>query len=286
MFCSFVMATEGDVSVYSFKAWADGNLVHDDWDDDTFNMIVGKTLEVQIRYENPYNTSIIISTKAILYDIKGDDLERNKDITINSGERGKAIVFEYYIPVDTRLGNNDLEIVFQYTYNGTTYKHTEIFEVSFKQETIETEDVLTNLTKTIANGQSRTNEIYNVLVTIGQNISKNQQQNIDVMTVFTNNCSTMLSDYKIKYESEQTSKSDFSNRLNTCIAEKSAMYSQSQLDEEKRKAKSEQKQQSEGNMLWIGIIIAIVWWYNRQKKQVKGQGESSTATFRKPFLGI
>jgi uncharacterized membrane protein len=146
MLCIFsvaVLAEEGKMEVYSFKAYSGDDSLNVEWDDDNFEMYVGDTMQVQIRLQNNYNVTVDVEIETTLFDIS-DDITRDKTISIASGDK-KSIVLDYPIPSTTRTGTYDYEFTYWYeTLNGTVkkkYTHTKTFEIDTRKRTVNEDEV-------------------------------------------------------------------------------------------------------------------------------------------------
>lgn len=276
--CSLIVyAIEGDIEVYSFKVYVDGERQTAGWEDEGFDIWPGSTLELQIRLKNNYNQSNInVDVTGILYDI-GDDITREKSFEIDEDEK-KTFVLEYYIPADTKEGIYDLEIAYEYEAidygdNATlkTYKHEKTFEIDVIKSTVPITDVLMNLTKELGEERARSNDLlstvldtYNITMELGQCKSELGESKLN-------------EEFKSKYDDELNKSRTFENQFTTCNTQKQNMYSQSQMDvkveEEKKTARREQKVDDD-NFLLMVVGGFLVWNYMKKKKEtVGGAGE-------------
>lgn len=280
-----VHATEGDIEVYSFKAYVDGDYQEVGWDDDIFTAKPGADLEISLRLENKYNHTISVEVKGILFDV-GGDIERTETIELEEDEK-KSIVFEYYIPSDTKEGVYEYNIKYEYdampinvTYS---YEHERTFEVDIREEKATFEDIILNLTRQISSEKDRSNELMDSLA------------NLSGLVVELKDCKGDLEgykkdaenyeEYKTKYDDECDVHDKCKENLADCEAKKGVMFSQSQVESKVNKAeqeaKAEQKKESDQFMLLGAGGLIAYFYFKRKKEKVGGEkiGESLTGTW-------
>lgn len=282
-FAAVVSASEGNVTVYSFKLWGDDDRIEGDWDDNSFRINSGKNIEIQLRYKNPYNKSVTIETIGTLYDI-GNDIQRDEEITVGADERGDVIVFEYFIPADTPTGSYDYIVEFDYDFEGTNYVHEKEFEFRITKEEVNINEVLINITRSLADEKAETNELLSTVL------------NLSGTSMALGDCKSELGrfeqievnylDYKDKYETEQNKSDGYMLQYTTCDGQRMAMYSQGQLDEKIKSAEitaRRQQKKEDDNFLLMVVVGGGLWFYFKKKKAVVGgggQGKPLTGTWK------
>jgi len=276
LLCSMIVsAEEGDVEVYSFKVYADGERQDSDWDDVTIEINPGQTLEIQMRLENNHNQSDIdIDVVGILYDV-GDDLKRDKSFEIDEDAK-KSLVLEYYIPSDLNEGLYDLNIYYEYEAlnpagENTAYKHERTFEIEVTKYKVDQNEVLLNLTRELAAERHENNELLStVLSTHNLSVSWAQCKS-DLASA------TLNEEFKGKYETELNKSRKSEVGLATCETQKGNMYSQTQLSDEikdaERAAKREQKSSDDTRLMMAGVGVFIYFQWKKKKDIVGGKGE-------------
>ena len=161
-----VASHAANIDVYSFKAYVDNEQKSSDWEDDTILAKPSATLEIQIRYQNNYNSTITVNTNTMLFDI-GGDIERDASVEVPSGER-KAIVLEYLIPSNTPEGEYNFEIKYDYTSGGNKTEVKKEFTVKVIKPVIGVTDLLVNITEAILATKTDNTELMKSLANISR----------------------------------------------------------------------------------------------------------------------
>ena len=275
LFSSLVLAEEGNIKVYSFKAYSNDEPIPEvSWSDTEFNVDRGTTLEMQIRLQNDYNQSgLDVVVTGVFYDINNEDITREKTVEDMDADEKKTAVLEYFIPESTNAGTYDLEIKYQYdaydySSNTTkTYKHTKTFNIDIIKKVIDPLDVLTNITQHLSDEKGRTNELLSTVLS-----TTNLTLRLDECRNELNN-ERLEGEFKSKYESELNTSRDNENKVTTCNAEKQNMYSLSQVDsfklEAENKAKMQQKKEDD-NFLLMAVVVFLIYNHLKKKKETVG----------------
>lgn len=265
----------GKIDLYSLKVYANNERLKAEWDDEGWEINPDTTMELQIRFENTWNETIELTVEGTLFEI-GDDIERSKDIDIEKGKK-QAIVFEYFIPADTREDIYDLEIRYEYDaydYNLNTTIHHENekkFEVEIVKKTTKEEDIWINISRNLVAEKERTNDLLNTVLSTHNLSIRLADCERDLGDNKLNN------DFKSKYEGELNKSRDYESKFNVCDTEKKNMYSQSQLDSNvltaETNAKREQKSKDDWQTLIVAAAIIIYNMFQKKKEKVGGKGE-------------
>lgn len=261
------------IDIYSFKVYSDGKRQDVGWSDTEFEMYTGTTMEVQIRFENNWNETIEVDIEGTLFEI-GDDIERDKSIDIDEDEK-KTVVFEYFIPADTREDIYELEIKYDYDAqegNQTLhYEQEKKFEIDVREKITPQEDILINITRHLAEEKTRTNDLLETVIDVS-NISLAYGKCMDELSN-----EKISGEYKSKYEAELNKSRDADTKFTECNAQKQNMYSQSQIDskvnEVESKAKREQKKIDDNFLMVVIAGGGFYLWSKKKKEKVGGKGE-------------
>ena len=278
LLCSAVYAAEGNVTVYSFKVYAEGENLGVDWDDDTIIANPGSNVEVQIRLENEHNETVDVDIEGTLFEV-GNDIVRDAEIEIDEGDK-KTTVFEYYLPTDLRESNYELEIHYEYTVDGKDYEHTRTFELDVRKKKTTIDDILVNLTRELVEGKNENNELLQTVLDMTETNTKLGTCESSLGALREANGSN--SEFREKYFAIESKEANTSIALATCTTERNNMYSKSQLDMEKERAAKEARQETsrekDNFIMLIGGGVVIYFIMQKKKKQVGGEGEGKSLT--------
>lgn len=284
----------GNIEVYSFKVYVDGKSQSMDWDDDDRILAyAGSIMEIQIRYENDYDSSVIngesidVKTTGTLLDV-GADIEREKTIDIDNKGK-KTVVLEFYIPTNVNEETYEMEIEYEYYYyknrtNTTPEKHnkkeSKTFDVDIRKKTTDMEEIWINISQSLSYEKARNNDLLETVIDmtdIARNYSTcslelGELRNKDILYV----------EYKGKYDTAVKEKGDEHDKLTRCTEEKKNMFSATQLNNEitnKVKAgKREQKKADDNMMIGLGVAAITYFVMKKRKETVGGKGEGEPLT--------
>lgn len=271
-----VKDTKDAMTVYSLKAYIDGDPQSLDWEDDIIYANPGDTLELQLRLENEFSADLDVEILGTLF--LSEDLERSKDEEIKEGDK-KTVVLEYFIPDSERYGTYDLELKYEYKISGKTYDNETTIEVSLRkpqEEQIDRDDILFNLTQELAQTREREEELMTKLATCDEDQSalaecKKKEGQLEEVQKF-----------EQLYNEECTKSEQQKTRADTCEEARKHMYSKEQLDNKVNEAKvfAAAEQQSKDNQLMLGLLVVggIYWHFNKRQKSVGGKGEGKPLT--------
>lgn len=270
------IAFADEIEVYSFKVFNDGVQENVDWEDDNILSYPGSTLQVQIRFENNYNQTISVDSKGILYDI-GDDIERTEDFDIDEDEK-HSVVFEYYLPTDTKEGTYDIEIKYEYTIEDVDILVERTFEIEVRTPKTDIDEVLVNITKALSDEMKRSNDCGDVLANVTRIIADYDTCKTELAT-----CNDVRDDnmeYKEKYENASTELDAVKTDKSTCEGEKSGMFTIGDIDSRIKNAKDEaraqQKKEDDNFMMAVIGIGGVYFYYKNKQKTVGGSGEGAS----------
>jgi len=280
---TIVTATEGDLEVYSFKVYEEATRLDGDYDSDEFELSPGKNIEVQIRFDNPYNNTLDdVEVWGTLFDV-GDDIERSQTIDIGPEDRSDVIVFEYFVPTDTRVGHYDFEFRFDYEariyHSNSTeirdYSHDRTFDFWFQKEVVPIEELFLNITKNLVDTKEENNRLISSVINLSGTVEELGSCKSELGSLKTKD--EINTDFKGRYFNETEETKRYNNMFSTCNTEKASMFTKSQLDNEvsnKVMIAVNLKTKEKDNFLMIVLGGAWAFWYFKLKpKKTGGQGE-------------
>lgn len=271
-------ATGTQLEVYSFKVYADGKQINADWQDDGFKIEPDTEIEVQTRFRNLNNNdSVEIDMNGVLFDI-GSNIERQETLTVSPGQKD-AIVFTYFIPAGTSEGFYDLDLSYNFKYNGesVSYDVDKTFQVDVRKKVVDLNDILINITQQLADEKARSNDIYSELNDVSGlaiNFSTCQSK-LSVME----NKEELYNEYKVKYNNLSNEYISIVKDKATCDADKKNMVTQETLTARvaaaKREGESQGKKESNNNLMLFAAIGWGLWQMKKKEKKVGGGGVAS-----------
>lgn len=271
LLCSFAAyALEGNVKVETFKVYVADENQDIDWSDNSFNANAGTDVQLSFKLFNNYSSSFDVVVRGILRDIKSEDIDRSKTISISSQDT-KSTTLDYFIPSDTRQDTYDLDITYKYTINSTNYEHSKTLTVRVKRPELDTNEVLRNLTQALVYERDRSNDLIGVAVNLSTTAVQLGECRAKEGELTTKG--QLYEEYKGKYDNLSAEKDIINEAKQACEGQKSAMFSMSQIEEFKFQAKADQKGEDDKLLIGVVIIGGIIWWFNRRQKRVGGSGE-------------
>lgn len=259
-----VLATDNNISIYSFNAYADSETVATDWDDGEIRMAPGQTLEVTTRFENEWNASIEVYMKGTLE--LTSDLVRDKTVILEEGQK-KSVVLSYYVPTDLKDGTYPLDVYYTFYTNNSSIvtKKSNSWDVIIKKKVYTEQDICVNMSNQVTNLQATINSL-NSNMTL-------KQETLTACVVTRDSCLanlTNLQDFKSLYLNQTVVLTEKTSQLSTCIAERGGLHTDNDIELAKQSGKNEQ--QSSDNMLLL-LVVVVGGGYiimEKRKRQVGG----------------
>ena len=274
--CGIVFGATGDVTVYSLKVYEENTRIDGDFGSSEFTVEPGKVVEFQVRLNNPYNISVDVEFDATLLDI-ADDIIREESIDVGTKSRSDAVVFEYFIPADTRETTVKWILKYTYTAHGTSYEFSKEYDINIERKKLTSDDILLNLTRTIVGGKEQSDKLIATVTELTQSKSNCESELGTLKESVKNN-----EEFKVRYFQETNSSRDFESKFSSCDAEKRVMYTQGQLDDrvktEVNSAKRQQKKEDDNFLLTIAVGAGVWYYFKRKQKTVGGGGEGKPLT--------
>lgn len=271
-----VKDTKNALTVYSVKAYIDGEPQSLDWDDDTVYANPGDIMELQVKLENDFSEDLDVEIIGTLF--LSEELERTKEETVTEGDK-KTIVLEYFIPDTERYGTYDLEIQYEYEISNKKYKNDTTIEVSLRkpqESIIDRDDILFNLTQELAQTREREEELMTKLA----NCDEDQKALADCR--LNEGKLQEVEKFEQLYNDECDKSEREKERADKCEEARSHMFTNEELEQKINRAEidaaSEQQEKDNQILMGLAVIAGLYWHYNKRQKTVGGKGEGKPLT--------